>query len=56
MDGHEETMTANLIAEYLFSHVDDDGNHQVIYSKIERWKYKLDLTKRYEGKLCTQNS
>ena len=25
MDRHEETMTANLIAEYLFSQVDDDG-------------------------------
>ena len=34
MDGHEETMTANLIAEYLFSQVDDDGNHQVLLDKI----------------------
>ena len=30
MDGHEETMTANLIAEHLFSQVDDDGNRQVL--------------------------
>ena len=34
MDGHEETMTANLIAEYLFSQVDDDGNHQVLLDEI----------------------
>ena len=34
MDGHEETMTANLIAEYLFSQVDDDGNRQVLLDEI----------------------
>ena len=34
MDGHEETMTANLIAEYLFSQVDDDDNCQVLLDEI----------------------
>ena len=34
MDGHEETMTANLIVEYLFSQVDDDGNRQVLLDEI----------------------
>ena len=96
MDGCEETMTPNLIAEYLFSQVDDDGNCQVLLDeiidhrvdtkiavhekdayikvdvdkknvrrppkagnfirKMERWMYKLDITKRYEGKLYTPSS
>ena len=34
MDGHEETMTANLIAEHLFSQIDDDGNRQVLLDEI----------------------
>ena len=34
MDGHEETMAANLIAEHLFSQVDDDGNRQVLLDEI----------------------
>ena len=34
MDGHEDTMTANLIAEQLISQVDDDGNRQVLLDEI----------------------
>ena len=34
MDGHEETMAANFIAEHLFSQVDDDGNWQVLLDEI----------------------
>ena len=34
MDGHEETMTTNLIAEYLFSQVDDDRKCQVLLDEI----------------------
>ena len=34
MDGHEETMTAKLIAEHLFSQVDDDGNRQGLLDEI----------------------
>mgnify|MGYP003334491099 CR=1 FL=1 len=59
MDGHEETMAANLIAEHLFSQVDDDGNCQVLLDEIidhrvdtkiavhEKYAYiKVDVVKR----------
>ena len=34
MDGHEEGLQANLIAEYMFSNVNEEGHRQLLLDKI----------------------
>ena len=34
MDGHEEALQANLIAEYMFSNVNEEGNRQLLLDVI----------------------
>ena len=54
MDGYEETMTGNLIAEYLFSQVDDDGNRQVLLDEIIDTKIAVHETDAYINSRCGQ--
>ena len=46
MDGYGETMTATLIAEHLFSQVDDDGNRQVLLDQITDHKVDTKTAKQ----------
>ena len=34
LDGHKTSLTANTIAEHLFSQVDDEGNRHVLFDAI----------------------
>ena len=35
MDGHEEALQANLIAEYMFSNVNEEGHRQLLDGIID---------------------
>ena len=56
MDGHEETVTVNLIAEYLFSQVDDDGNRQVLLDEIIDHRMDTKIVVHEKDAYCNRYS
>ena len=52
-DGSTDTVTTNLIAENLYSQVDDEGYHHQILKEITGCKFTDEATKKEDGYITT---
>ena len=56
MDGTKQSLSANYIAENLFTQVDQDGNHQVLLDKIIDYRTTRKEVKQQDAFITTRTS